>query len=219
VAWIDSPTGDLESTVFGPISATDTDNKVFIVKDATGAAWKKVRVLQNGDGYTLQHADIAATSFESTEIKKDDAFNFVFFDFSEGNVQVEPQKDKWDIMYSTFTEIADFTGLPKIPYSFKDYIIINRNNTKVGMVMITDKVTYENFSLASIEGVTFNNEINALGALWRMGGGPGTPPSLFTDRFFVIEDAEGNVFKLKFNRLYSLEQERGKPEFTFELLR
>ena len=218
VAWIDTPDGNLETTAFGEISSTDSENNVFIIKRDGERNWKKVRVVRNGEGYTVQYADINATSFESAEITKDAAYNFTFYDLDNGITIVEPEKDSWDIMYSTYTEILNL-GAPgtDIPYLFNDYIIINRYEVEVTMVMSAE-VSFEDFTLTHLENLEFNSEINSIGSNWRQGGGPGSAPALFDDRYFVLKDAEDNIYKLLFTRLTSTSGERGYPEFRYELV-
>ncbi|TRX58426.1 hypothetical protein FNH22_13860 [Fulvivirga sp. M361] len=213
--WVDSPDGSLENTALGPIQPTATDNKVFILK-RTGSDehWKKIRILQSGSNYTIQHADIEDTEFSTLEVVKNTTHNFTFIDLDNGMVPVEPEKDLWDIQYGSYTNVLGGT----IPYNFKDYIIINRNSTSAAMVIIEGDINFENFTLAQAQQLEFSNEINSIGSSWRQGGGPGTPPSLFEDRFYVIIDSKGNYYRLKFNRLFRSDNERGFPEFSYELL-
>lgn len=217
--WVDTPDGNLETSAFGAISSTDSENQVFIIKrDGDGRNWKKVRVLQSAGGYSLQYADINATTFETLEIAKSDTHNFVFVDLDDGIVEGAPEKDKWDLQYGTFTELLNLGGPGlDIPYGFKDFITINTNNTSVAMVM-TEDFAYDAFESANVSSITFMTEADAIGENWRMGGGPGSAPALYEDRFFVIKDSEENHFKLRFTRLTSTTGERGLPEFTFELL-
>ncbi len=214
-AWVDSPDGNLETTAIGAISATASENKVFIIKRDGDRNWKKIRVLQNEDNYTLQYADIAATTFETLEITKKEDFNFIFVDLDNGETEVEPAKDSWDIMYGSYTETLPLGPGMFIPYGYLDFITINRNNTEVGMVMIED-ITYDDFSSDDIGSVEFSSAVDAIGENWRQGGGPGMGPSLHEDRFFVLKDSEGTFFKIKFTRLTSTDGERGYPEFTFD---
>ncbi|MET0394481.1 MAG: HmuY family protein, partial [Chitinophagaceae bacterium] len=105
---VDYPTGDLSKTALGLIAATASDNKVFIVNRGVGVGsplpargWKKIRVIRNASGgYTLQHADIAATTFSSIDIPKDDKYFFNYVSFESGAVSVEPEKAKWDIAWT-----------------------------------------------------------------------------------------------------------------------
>ena len=98
LAYIDYPNGDLSKTAIASIAATAADNKVYIINRGTGVGnpapargWKKIRVLRNANGgYTVQHADIGATSFQEITIAKDDAYFFKYISFENGAIEVEP---------------------------------------------------------------------------------------------------------------------------------
>lgn len=218
-AWIDEPNGDLTQTAIAPIAATDAENKVYIIKRlGEGRSWKKVKVTQNGDGYTIAYANIGSNDIETSEITKSESHNFIHFDLDNGTTDFEPNKESWDFMYGTFTEKFPF-GPNEIPYSFNDFIIINRHNTSAAMVMVEGNTTYADFNLEQIEGVNFNNEINAIGSSWRQGGGPGSAPAVFDDRFFVVKDSQENYYKIRFISMYDENNERGTTTFEFEILK
>lgn len=218
VDWVDAPNGDLDSLALNQVEATDSENKVYIIsREGQGRNWKKIRILQNGNGYTLQYADIASSSFETAEVSKDGTFNFSFFDLDNGDVQAEPAKDQWDIMYGTFTNVINFGYY--LPYSYNDFIILNRHSTKAAEVLLSDEVSYENFSLADALSLEYSSDQSCIGANWRNGGGPGSDPSIKEDRFYVIVDAESNTYKLRFLSMYSSENgARGYTKIEYELL-
>ena len=217
ISWVDTPDGDLSTTAFGEIAASEVEAKIYIVRRLNGD-WKKVKVFQSGDNYTVQYTAIDDASFLSSEIIKDADMNFTFFSFEAGEVSVEPAKDSWDLMYSTYTTSLNLGGPGlDIPYGFNDYIIINRHNTEATMVLIED-VAYDAFTAANASSLEFGSNIDAIGSSWRQGGGPDSGPQLFEDRFFVIRDAAGLLYKFMFTRLTSTSGERGYPEFTFELV-
>ncbi|KIO77188.1 hypothetical protein TH53_11190, partial [Pedobacter lusitanus] len=60
--YIDPVDGDasayLAGTVIKTISATDAENKVYIVNRGGTTGWQKIRVIRAGAGYTLQYAKI-----------------------------------------------------------------------------------------------------------------------------------------------------------------
>jgi len=211
--WVDTSDGNLTTSAFGEISATDADNKVFIVKrDGEDRNWKKVRVLRNGESYTVQYADIDASSFSSTDISKDDAFNFTSFDLDNGEVDVAPEKESWDIMYSSYTSLYP-AGPDFLVVSYNDFITINRHNTSIAMVLEED-VTYENFSPSHLDEVEFSNDIDAQASSWR----DPFAGIIYDDRFYLLNDSEGNFYKLKFTDLTSTDGERGYAQFKFEIV-
>lgn len=226
IGWIDDPAGSLSTTAIAEISATDADNKVYIINrgknpDGTERGWKKVRILRNGAGYTLQHADIAATSFTSVNVTKDNAYLFNYINFNSGLVEAEPKKDQWDIAFTVFTNTfpsdPSNPSSPLVPFEFKDYIIQNRYEVETAQVLMSS-VSYENFTEANLAGVTFSTSQKAIGSNWRsIPSNSSTPPSLRTDRFYLIKDAAGNIYKLKFTALTNAGV-RGFPAFDFALV-
>lgn len=223
INWIDDPAGDLTKTAIAEISATASENKVYIINrgskpglPATGLGWKKIRVIRNGSGYTLQHADINATTFSEIQITKNEDYEFQYVSFANGVVTVEPMRTRWDIAWSGLTSSTNFGSGP-VPYYYQDMIFQNRNNVETVQVSTSVK-TYEAFTAADIAGLNFGTQSRIkIGSSWRAGGGPNLPAALHTDRFYVIKDAEGNYYKLKFTAL-TTDGERGRPAIQYALL-
>ena len=218
-AWIDQPNGDLSKTAIAPIASNGAENKVYIIKrTGENVAWKKVKITQNGDGYTIAYANIDDADFETAEISKSDSHTFVHFDLDNGIVDYTPEKENWDLMYGTHTEKFPFMG-SSIPYSFNDFIIINRHKTSAAMVMIEGNTTYEGFNLQQAGNLELSSTINSIGSSWRQGGGPGSSPAVFDDRFFVIQDSQGNYYKIRFISLTDENNERGLTTFEYKILK
>jgi len=213
--WIDHQNGDLTQTAFGDISATASENKVFIIKrDGDGRNWKKVRILQDGEDYTLQYADISATTHQETTITRDELTNFVHFDLDNGIADVQPPKEKWDIMYSTYTGRANFGMLLAINYN--DYVVLNRSGVSAARINESD-IAYDDFTLNDISADDMvSDDISVIGSSWR--SLVDFSLVLDDDVYYVISDTEGNYYKLKFTRLTSESGERGYPAFKTELL-
>ena len=215
--YIDYPNGDLARTAIMATSAAAAENKVYIVNrglapgsPAPARGWKKFRILRNASGgYTLQHADIAATTFSTIDIAKEEAYYFKYISFDNGAVSVEPARKKWDIAWSYFSNVTNF-GAGEVPYLFQDIILLNRN-VQVAKVM-TGTRTFADFGIADITSQTFLTTQNAIAADWRSGGGPGTSPAVRTDRYYIIKDGDNNYYKLRFTAL-TQNGERGYPAF------
>lgn len=221
--YIDYPSGDLAKTAIAAVQSTATDNKVYIVNRGTGVGnpapargWKKIRIIRNASGgYTLQHADIAATSFTAVDISKDDTYFFKFISFENGPVAVEPAKKKWDLAWTYFSNVTNF-GTGEVPYLFQDIILLNRN-VQVAKVMTTAKA-FADFTEADIAAQTFLTTQNAIASDWRSGGGPGVSPSVRTDRYYIIKDGDNNYYKLRFTAL-TQNGERGYPAYESVLIK
>jgi hypothetical protein len=224
--YIDYPSGDLSRTAISAVSATGTDNKVYIINRGTGIGnpapgrgWKKLRILRNASGgYTLQYADIAATSFSSIDINKDDTYFFKYVSFESGAVAVEPQKKKWDLAWTYFSNVTNF-GTGEVPYLFQDIVLINRN-VQVARVMTSTKAfaDFNEADLTTMTSLGFLTTQNAIASDWRSGGGPTSAPSVRTDRYYIVKDGDNNYYKIRFTAL-TQNNERGYPAFEAVLVK
>lgn len=224
IAWIDDPSGDLTKTAMQAVSATASENNVYIINRGSGSGspapalgWKKIRVIRNGSGYTLQYADINSPTFTEIQITKNTEYSFQYISLANGAVTVEPTRDRWDIAWTGFTNSANF-GTGPVPYYFQDIIIQNRENVQTVQVLTSTK-SYEAFGEADLAGLDFGTQSQVkIGSAWRSGGGPSTSPAVRTDRFYVVKDVEGNIYKLKFTSL-TTDGERGRPTFEYAMVK
>lgn len=239
-AFIDFPYGNLSTstdfptaTAIAPVSATDADNKVYLVNlgqdisatPATGTSaaltgadrgWRKIRILRSGNDYKLQYANIDATTHNEVVISKNTAYNHSFFSLVTGAAvpNAEPQKDKWDLVLTPFMNYTQFNN-QNVSYFFGDFVITNSLNRTRAYEVLTSNVSYANFTLANVTKANFETaaaqDRRAIGANWRTT----VPLAVKTDRFYVLKDAAGNIYKIKFNSLLSTSSERGTTTFEY----
>ncbi len=233
--FIDAPDGDITKTAMAEIPNTDSENNVYLLNlgeevgteiPSTGSVdisddlrgWKKIRVLKSGNDYVLQYADLDDTAHKEVTISKDTDYNFTFFSFdTENKVNVEPKKVDWDLNFTVFTNEIEGYGA----YGYSDFVVNNiKGNAKVYMIdtEVDDSLTYENFTLTDVVESNFTNDQRSIGSSWRNGGGPGSLPSLKENVFYIVNDTDGNLYKLQFLALTNADGERGYPEFIYSLL-
>jgi len=239
---IDDASGDILKTTIAEVSATEANNKVYLLymgnKPAETApvlgkegsvtgpirGWKKIRVLRSGNDYKIQYADISATTHKEVVISKTAAYNFTFFSLlDDKTVSVEPQKTQWDLNFTTFTNIIPGGNTP---YFYPDFVLNNlKGGAQTYQVLVSETITYDNFKLANVETAKFTADQRNIGSNWR--GTSATAPNgdivtqfvLRTDRFFVVRDPAGNVYKLKFTGGAQIDLERGHPVFQYAILK
>jgi hypothetical protein len=212
---IDDVEGDLSKTVIEAVSATAANNKVYIVNPGSGS-WKKIRILQNNGGYTLQYANIVDTEYKTLQIAKNAENNFQYVSFATGTeVTVEPAKTKWDIEWTYSTFRANATT----PYLYADFVYTNTCAGAKSVQVIAEEagVTYDGFTAAHLNALSFSDSRVAIGSEWRVTTGTG----IRRDRFYVVQDPAGNVYKLKFNAMGVGNDGgvRGKPEIEYALVK
>jgi len=228
-AFIDHPNGLISGNAMGEVSAIEADNHVYLVNlgYTVGATtpvpgsvavagnprgWKKIRVSREGNGYKLQYAELNSTTHQQAVIAKNPEFNFTFFSFNTNAVvNVEPQKNQWDLGFTVFTNIIEGSG----SYGYSDFVL---NNIKAGVkayrVNVSSGVSYENFALAQVDQASFEEDQRIIGADWRdvFSG------SAFMDRFYVLRDPDGNHYKIRMLGFLNQSGVRGYPKFEYKLM-
>lgn len=200
-SYFDDASGDLSKTAIAAVAANPADNDVYIVNcgfnaDATRTPrrWKKIRILRNNSGgYTLQHADITATSYQTINIPKNDRYFFNYVSLTEGLTNIEPEKKQWDIAF-TWLSINDKTSTGEDLSLFQSHIFVQNRNVMVAKVSTVNR-SFASFSGADLAGLTFSSSQIAIGKSWRFlwDGGATTNST----EFYVIKDGNGRVFKLR----------------------
>lgn len=228
-AYVDAPNGNILETAINEVSDTDSENPVYLlnlgyeVGTATATVgsveiagnhrgWKKIRILKTGSDYVLQYADLNDTSHQEITISKNSTYNFNHFSFNTNTlVDVEPQKEKWDICFSVFTNVLPGAG----SYGFSDFVFHNRKGNVKSYKVETADFAYDDFALANVIESNFLEDQTTIGSDWRsvFDGG-----SVSDDRFYIIKDSNDNLYKLKFLGLTNNTGERGYPEFQYKLL-
>lgn len=228
LVYFDDASGNITQTAIPAVSANDADNKVVILNRGTGGGtparpWMKLRVLRSSSGgYILQYARITETSFQTVSIPKDADYNFKFVSLNNGTiVPVEPKKEEWDIVW-TYSVFKTSFGAGDVPYNFSDLVAIN----SLGGVQVAEVVTtaagapassYAAYTEASIAATMFTRNRWAIGSNWRATTGT---VGVRTDRFYVIKDPAGNVYKLKFVSFHASDGGvRGYPVIEYKLVK
>jgi hypothetical protein len=231
----DAWTGDLTKTTFATVSATDSENKVYLVSfegsKTPKEKWFKVKVSRNGSGYRVLFARIGETTIQTLDVPKNDAFNMTFVSLENNAiVSVEPPKRNWDIEWGYSTNDS---GLGT-PYWTQDFILLNyiggaeaSEQVSTGGVDAAANIAaatdaYNNYNEAKVSTTTFVKTRDAIGAKWRTVAAPGAiNPGVNRDRFYVVKDPSGNVYKLKFVS-YGVPTgngERGRPVIEYKLVK
>lgn len=224
----DDTTGNLANTAIAEIGTGD--NPVYLVNTVPGTTvdannvWK-VKVSRSGSGYSLQYAKLDATSVQTAEIRKDDDYNFQFFSFASGPVSVEPEKDAWDFSWGYTLYFSMYQGAPA-PYGFSDFVKLNTlNGVQAGQVLTSD-IPYVDFDETNVAAVSLSSSQNVIGHSWR--ATTGAQAGALTDRYYIIKDVSGNVYKLRFNSMGAVPTgqtspadggKRGYPELEYELVK
>ena len=227
-AYVDAPNGNIMETAIGEVSLNDNENPVYllnlgyevgtdtpnpgsvsVVGDQRG--WKKIRILRRGENYVLQHANLNDNTHQEITIAKNSNFNFNHFSFISNNlIHVEPQREKWDLCFSVFTNVITGAG----SYGFSDFVYHNRKGNVMAYMVNTSEFQYDNFEYDDIIESNFSSNQDIIGSSWRSV----FEGTAYDDRFYIIRDPNQNYYKIKFLGLNNNNGIRGYPEFEYKLL-
>lgn len=232
VDFVDDFDGDILNTAIAEVSDNELENKVYLLNlgyevgtdtPSPGSVsvagnhrgWKKIRILKQEDKYVLQYAALDDNTYQEVLIEKDTNYNFTFFSLTTNSIiDVEPKKQKWDMCFTVFTNEISGYGT----YGYTDFITTNNlQNVQAYSVSIND-FDFENFVKEDIvtEDLIFSQR--AIGSSWRLGGGPGVSPQVKNNLFYILKDAEGLFYKLKFSTLTNIDGERGFSQFEYSIV-
>ncbi len=244
--FTDLQAGNLEDTAFAEVSTTDSENFVYIVSlgnevptteanpgaiNTTGdhRGFMKVRILTDGNSYTIQYADVNETaSFNTITVAKEANKVLTAISLSTGEkVDVEPASDQWDINFSGVFSYNGAQGPGYFGLTYSDYGLHNTIGN-VGMYQVTTYETdasgtrvdlnvpsYTDFTLSDINDSSLvYDDRTVISSSWRST----TNGVAKDDRYFILKDASGNYYKLRFTALLSSDGVRGNSQFEYARL-
>ena len=240
VTYIDDVNGNFPAgyTAIEEIKSNDSENAVYLINMgkeiftgtvpvgsvATGGdsrGWMKVQITKTANGgYKLKYASLASSSHEELIINKNTAYNYNFVSLkNKKEVVVQPEKKKWDLCFTVFTNTITGAG----SYIYADFVTINNVGGAGAYEVVVPAPgsgveAYTNFKTSDIDQSKFiYNDQRVIGSNWRNPVGA-NGLEVYGDRFYIIKDAEGYYFKLRFTRLTNTSGERGFPQFEYKPL-
>lgn len=237
--YIDDVTGNFPtaSTAIAEISADDSQNGIYLVNMGkkiyegsipTGSTytggdsrgWMKIQITRSGSDYKIRYADLDSTEIKEFIIPKDSEYNYTFFSLKNDSiVSIQPPKKEWDLCFTVFTNVIEGAG----SYIYADFVLSNiMGGVASYQVTVPDGTSateaYNSFKSSDVNASLFNStDQRAIGGNWRNPVGA-NGLEVYGNRFYIIRDANGLLYKLKFTRMTSESGERGHPEFEYEPL-
>lgn len=234
---VDALTGDFSSylngTVIKDIAENDADNKVFLINSGVGGglgggdnltnnrAWTKVRITRLKNGYTINYAGINDVGFRTITVIKDPAYNFKYMSFNSSFASGEPGKKDWDIEWGGST----YLNAAGSPVAEPDFVLINFGAGVTAAQIIfsgpnaNSTIAYTDFQEANLTGITFLGTRDVIGKNWR-NTDPASVIAVYTDRYYLVQDPAGNIYKLRFNKFNASDGgSRGRPLIEFAVVK
>lgn len=169
--------------------------------------------LNNGT-YRVRFAKMSGEDLHVIDIPKDNRYNRVYLSFDNGGqvVQVEPQKNSWDLQFTRYTHIFfEFDTLP--------YLVTGALLNPAGVKVARDSSSrFNEITIDDIGSFNFIDDANVIGYDWKSFDIDDTKYSIIPNIFYIVKDLEENYYKLRFIDFFSDSGERGYPRFEYQRL-
>lgn len=170
--------------------------------------------------YEIRFADLNGENDQTSIIEKNPDLNFISFSFNNGGetIELEPEKNDWQILFSQYTGFTpdDFNNY--VPY-FVQGVLINRNSVQA-VVNTTYYFNEIDYDLA--QTFTYSSQMDTIGHLWKVVTiNMETMESNYvcdTSRNHIIKTNMGEYYKLRFLNFYNGDGIKGYTSFEYQKL-
>lgn len=170
--------------------------------------------------YSFRYANLDGSNENLFTVIKDPTVNHVFFTFDDGGKQMnlEPPKDDWDLLFTQYTTLL-FTDIGE-PYP---YLLTGVLSNLYRITVAQDSLlNFTEVTIDDVSGMDFTANLDEIGYDWKDVEGDVTSGNvnyvIIPKLYYVIRDNSGYHYKLRFTSFYSSNGEKGYPVFEYQLL-
>lgn len=192
--------------------------QVFVIDRGytpSGASRGKVKfqLLSASNGtYEFRYAALNGEKEQVETLEKDDRFNFLAWSLQSHEVrQIEPEKTTYDLCFSQYTHLF---YEPYTPYLVTG-VIQNRHQMQVAEDTLR---SFEEITSEDLDRLSWSSDLDIIGYDWKFFDFANNAFTVFSEDLFIIHNAAGFVFKLRFLDFYDESGNKGTPVFDFQRL-
>lgn len=205
---VDAASAVDDSLAFGDWRGT---GNVFIVdlglgNDGSPLGLRKLRINQvDAAAYHLEHAAIDGSGLTAVSVFKDPQRTFTSWSFTLGTQAIEPPRGAWDLCFTQYTHEFESYDL--------DYLVngvLSARTTRAAR--ITGKA-YADIVAEDTLAHPLSSARNAIGYDWKAYSFETSSYSIVPGLSFIVQDADGYLYKLRFLEFYGAQGQTGCPLF------
>jgi hypothetical protein len=232
--YFDASSGNPDTTAFGDwIDFTGLDsvkiysNEIYVIDrgyDADGnlRGFRKIVFQEVTDStFSFRYANLDGSDENTFTITKDPAVNYMCFSFDDGGEQLnlEPPKDLWDLVFTQYTTLLYTNEGDPYPYLLTG-VLSNPAGVEVAQDTLYD---FASINLEIAGSLIYSDAPDEIGYDWKDVVGDVTSGSVtYVIReglHYVVRDPEGFYFKLRFFSFYNIQNgDKGVPTFEYQRL-
>ncbi|HNQ11645.1 MAG TPA: HmuY family protein [Bacteroidia bacterium] len=177
----------------------------------------------DANGYQISYSYLDNSGYQTFFIPKNNAYALMYFNFSGGGqlVSVAPPSSKWQLMFGKY--IHEYKEEP-IGSPFRYYLVtgtlLNRwNQIEAGMLAkdsLPDYIPFADLEFGQAQMVQRYTQAAYIGFEWKQFSFSTNLYSIVPDRYYIIKDATGYLYKLRFLDFYDTSGNKGTAIFEYK---
>ena len=207
---------DFDKSIAGTVIK---EGKTYIYRneDVTQPYYKIKVLKKDNNTYTVAFAKATSDSVATVDVTKDNRYTTIGLSFTASKT-VYVENEEWDIVWGRNTyQSAMAAGVPS---AMADVVFINSKAGVKGLQILESDISYDDFTESNIDVSALSSDVGVIGANWRGTTGATIVMMVKSDRYYLVQDARGNIYKLKFLTIGGSDGGvRGYPVIKYELIR
>jgi hypothetical protein len=170
--------------------------------------------------YTFRYSNLDGSNENRFTVRKDPAVNYACFTFDEGGKQLdlEPPKDDWDLIFTQYTTLLYTNEGEPYPYLLTG-VLSNPSGVQVAQDTLYE---FTSLDLDAASSLLYSQALDEIGYDWKDVVGDvstGMVTYVIVEGLnYVVKDGEGFYYKLRFTGFYNNSGSKGYPTFEYQKL-
>ncbi|MCX6243738.1 MAG: HmuY family protein [Bacteroidetes bacterium] len=166
--------------------------------------------------YYFRFAKLNGQDVRSAIITKDPSMNYIWYSFNSGGSvkNLEPPKDSFDLLFTQYTTLLYTDEGEAYPYLVTG-VLLNRNLVRAAKDSIHD---FSAMDLETANSIQLSPALDGIGYDWKRFDFNSASYTVLTDRFYLVRDKSGYLYKLRFIGFYNGAGEKGYPVIEYQAL-
>lgn len=190
---------------------------VFVIQrgltnEGVERGFRKVKLEAGADSLQVRVADLNGSNEAVYSIVRDEGVSLSCFSLDNGWVEVEPRKEEWDLLFTSYLHVYDPESNP-FPYQVSGVLL---NPFRV-QAALCEPVNYADFVPQAEHVASLSSDANSIGFDWKyfdFDAGYLIVP----DRSYLIHGVDERQYLLQFTGFYDEEGLPGSMAFQYRLL-
>lgn len=168
----------------------------------------------SGNSYTVRFAGLDGENEQTVTIAKDSQLNHVCFSFDSGVVPIEPPKDSWTLLFSSYQTMLYTDEGEAVPYLVRG-VLLNPYHVAAGLCPVSD---FYEITIADTSEVDFSSKQDCIGYEWKYYNFEEGIYTIVPGMYYIIRNNDNFYYRFRFIDFYNEANEKGYPAFEFSRL-